>query len=429
LLVGAVRRMGIGTGRGRRGEARIVIGSRTDHRDLEAAWRCGKSRLGGRDLGEEGYVLVSGRDGVALVAEGTAGAFYGIQTLRQLVEGRGGNMSVPRALVGDVPAKGFRGMHIATGGAGVFPQLVSLVTDILPEYKVNTLILGVGYFYRFESHPEIKTAEPFTRSQIRRLVGLCRERCIRVIPLLNCLGHQSWRTERIGALLRAYPEFNETPGKMNITYCYSWCPSDRRVYRVVFDLVDELMDAFESDAFHVGMDEVFELGECRRCRGRDPAELFAGAVCDMHRHIVGRRGRRMLMWGDRLIDGRRTPYNRMNGARNGTHPALRRIPRDILICDWHYHTHRTYPSVERFRRAGFDFVSCSYRKPRAVGAFMRYAGRHGGGRYLGHLDTNWGDSRRGLECLLSGESGVSGSADAFRRGMRVAWQGVRRRER
>jgi hypothetical protein len=416
LLTGALRKLGISAG----GKGKLLIGSRDDGPELERAWKKGRARLPGGKLGEEGYVLVSDRDGVAIVADGVGGAFYGVQTLGQLVR-RG---SVPKALVADVPVNAFRGMHISTGGTKSYAQIIGLLEGVLPQYKVNTLVLGIGYFYRFRSHPELKQENQFTRSQVKHIVKLSRERCIRVIPEMNCLGHQSWRTERIGALLRAYPEFNETPGKRNITYCYSWCPSDPRVYRVVFDLIDELVDVFEADAFHAGMDEVFELGECPRCRGKGVANLYAKAVNDIHRHVVGRRGTQMLMWGDRLIDGAKTPYNRMNGARNGTHPAIRMIPRDILICDWHYHTHRSYPSVQRFRRAGFDFVTCSYQKPRAVGAFMRYAARHGGKRCIGHLDTNWGEGKRGLECLLAGKVGESGPADAFRRGLDLAWRGA-----
>jgi len=416
IVAGALAKLGIRTG----GNARLLIGSRKDAPELAHAWRKGKTRLPGGKLGEEGYVLVSDSDGIRIVVDGVRGAFYGIQTLVQLVTGG----AVPKALVADVPVNEFRGMHISTGGAKSYAKITRLIEEVLPVYKVNTLVLGIGYLYRFKSHPELKSAQPFTSSQVKRIVKLCRERCIRVIPELNCLGHQSWRTERIGALLRAYPEFNETPGKQNITYCYSWCPSDPRVYRVVFDLIDELIDVFKTDAFHVGMDEVFELGECPRCRGKGAAELFAKAVNDMYRHVVGRRRKQMLMWGDRLIDGSRTPYNRMNGARNGTHPALRMIPRDILICDWHYHTHRSYPSVQRFRKAGFDFVTCSYQKPRAVGTFMRYAAEHGGRRWIGHLDTNWGEGKRGLECLLDGKVGVSGPADAFRRGLDLAWRGA-----
>jgi len=76
--------------------------------------------------------------------------------------------------------------------------------------------------------------------------------------------------------------------------------------------VDEICEAFETDAFHAGMDEVFYLGEarCPRCGGKDKAELFAGevqllrdhlhakaAALDLGRPTVGRQGHRLGMGG------------------------------------------------------------------------------------------------------------------------------------
>src|SRR5205085_11379595 len=91
-------------------------------------------------------------------------------------------------------------------------------------------------------------------------------------------------------------------------YCRSWCPFHPEVNKVVFALMDELIDAFDADAFHVGMDEVFILGQCPRCKGKENADLFAKAVNDLHAHLVGKRKLQMLMWGDRLLEGKTTGY-------------------------------------------------------------------------------------------------------------------------
>ena len=103
---------------------------------------------------------------------------------------------------------------------------------------------------------------------------------IRLIPQFNCLGHQSWSKTTL-PLLTKYPEFDETPGQFpgntNI-YCRSWCPQHPEVNQLVFALVDELVDAFEADAFHVGMDEVFLIASehCSRCKGGDSGQ----ALCE-----------------------------------------------------------------------------------------------------------------------------------------------------
>ena len=53
------------------------------------------------------------------------------------------------------------------------------------------------------------------------------------------------------------------------------------------------------------MDEVFYIGEdnCPRCSGRDKAELFAGEVTKIRNHLA-LKNRRLMIWGDRLIDGK-----------------------------------------------------------------------------------------------------------------------------
>ena len=56
-------------------------------------------------------------------------------------------------------------------------------------------------------------------------------------------------------LLRAHPELDETPGKYPGNagiYCRSYCPLHPKVHEIVFDLIDELVEATGADAFHAG---------------------------------------------------------------------------------------------------------------------------------------------------------------------------------
>ena len=102
------------------------------------------------------------------------------------------------------------------------------------------------------------------------------------------------------------PEKYEWPNADKL-YCKSYCPLHPEVHKVVFDVVDEICDAFETNAFHAGMDEVFYLGEdkCPRCGGRDKAELFANEIRLIRDHLA-QKNRRFWIWGDRLIDGKTT---------------------------------------------------------------------------------------------------------------------------
>ena len=45
---------------------------------------------------------------------------------------------------------------------------------------------------------------------------------------------------------------------------------------------------------------------------------------------------------------------------NNTHRAIDMIPKDIIICDWHYE--KAEPTAAYFALKGFDVASCSWRK-------------------------------------------------------------------
>jgi hypothetical protein len=180
--------------------------------------------------------------------------------------------------------------------------------------------------------------------------------------MINLLGHQSWARTTFG-LLRAHPEFDETPGKYprnEGTYCRSYCPLHPELHDVVFGLIDELAAAADADAFHVGMDEVFLLGDdaCSRCKGRNKADLLAGEVRALHDHLAESH-RTLWMWGDRFLDGEITGMGEWEAAKNGTAAALRSVPKDIVICDWHYRT--AHPSAAYFALEGFNVLSAPWR--------------------------------------------------------------------
>ena len=105
-----------------------------------------------------------------------------------------------------------------------------LIAEGLAPLGFNALILEVDYGFQFQSHPELD-ARGLSKDQARELVEICREHGIRLIPLMNCLGHQSWGA-RPGTLLAKYPQFDETPGipqDDEKIYCREWCPSHPEV--------------------------------------------------------------------------------------------------------------------------------------------------------------------------------------------------------
>ena len=289
--------------------------------------------------------------------------------------------------------KPWLGVHVSLGNRNQAAALTQVV-GALADLGINVIIGEINYGFEYQSHPELRSDRSVSKEQIAALVAECRKRQVRLIPQFQCLGHQSWSRNTF-SLLTKYPQFDESPGQYPNNegiYCRSWCPLHPDVNPIVFSLMDELLDAFEADALHVGMDEVFLIGEdsCPRCKGKDKAELFAKAVNDYHQHLVGEKKIEMLMWGDRLIDANTIKYGKWEASANGTARAIDLIPRDIVICDWHYEPRAAYESVPMFIEKGFRVWPASWKNPQAAQALIDYSRTQNHPRMLGHLNTTWG---------------------------------------
>lgn len=297
-----------------------------------------------------------------------------------------------------------RGLCIAAPQPGELDRFIKFINEELASRSVNTLILRVDFNYQYESHPELSDSGSLSKSDIKKLVEVCKKNSILLIPQVNLLGHQSW-AGKIGNLLKVYPEFDETPQvKMPVKYiwpnadglyCKSYCPLHPGVHAVVFDLVDEICSVFETSAFHAGMDEVFYIGEaqCTRCSGRDKAELFAGEVRTIRDHLA-EKGRKLWIWGDRLLDGKTTGLGEWEASYNNTYRAVDMIPEDVIICDWHYERPDQTPVY--FAMKGLSVVTCPWRiaenavqQTRDMFRFRRSATPEMKERYQGIIQTIW----------------------------------------
>jgi hypothetical protein len=292
----------------------------------------------------------------------------------------------------------WRGVHVPAWD----DQQLDALDHELPQFAadgVNAMVIEVDCNFDFQSHPELRPAKFVTKAKAREFTAAARQLGIKVIPEFNCLGHQSWAGTTL-PLLAKYPQLDETPGKFTDNkgiYCRSWCPQNPEVYRIVFPLIDEIADAFQADMFHVGMDEVFIIADksCPRCHDEDPAKLFAECVNKLHEHIVGERKMQMLMWGDRLLNAHTMGNHMYEESMNGTWPAADMIPKDIIICDWHYDYHTNYPSVPYFLSKGFRVWPSGFRPLKATEAFSQFSleQREQNRNVIGYLCTTWSESR------------------------------------
>ena len=297
--------------------------------------------------------------------------------------------------------KPWRALHLLDYNTDAALDALGQNLPTLAQRGINVIILEVDYNFAFKSHPELKRGDnPITREGARRFAALCRKSNIRLIPEFQSLGHQSWKAETF-PLLTVYPKFDLTPGAFPNNegiYCREWDPLNAEVWQVVFKLLDEIIDAFRADAMHVGMDEVFLLGseQSPSTKGQDPAVLFAKAVNELHQHLVGKRRVEMLMWSDRLVDGQKYDLGEWEASKNGTAAAIDMIPKDIIMCPWHYEVRESYPSIPMFIAKGFRVLPAGWKNVDATKALMTYGRTQVDEKMLGHMFTTWGVQKEGL---------------------------------
>jgi hypothetical protein len=299
------------------------------------------------------------------------------------------------------PKQPWQALHLLNYDTDADLDALTQNLEPLAKQGINVIILEVDYNFAFKSHPELRHgASPITREGARRFAAACRKQNIRLIPEFQSLGHQSWKAETF-PLLTVYPKFDLTPGAFPNNegiYCREWDPTNPEVWRVVFALMDEIIDAFHADALHVGMDEVFLLGseQSPATKGQDPGALFAKAVNELHQHLAGKRKVEMLMWGDRLIDGKKFDLGEWEASINGTAAAVDLIPKDIIICPWHYEQRESYLSIPMFLEKGFRVLPASWKNVDATKALIQFNRVHAGPRLLGHMFTTWGVKKEEL---------------------------------
>ena len=284
-------------------------------------------------------------------------------------------------------------------------DLEKLGQDIvnLAEKGVNVCILEVDYHYTYESHPELRQGKnTITKKAARKFAGICHKLGMKLFVEFQCLGHQSWAKETF-PLLTVYPEFDLTPGEFPDNeglYCREWDPMNPKINEIVFSLIGELIDGFKADGVHVGMDEIFLLGDEKSpsTKGMDPAELYAKVVNELYDFIGKEKKVEMLMWADRFIDSKVHTYGDWEASANRTAPAIDMVSKEIIMCDWHYEPLKTYKmesysSIGMFLEKGFRVLPTSWNDIEVTKALINNSLAYDNDRMLGHLFTAWGRYR------------------------------------
>jgi hypothetical protein len=373
------------------GAGAIVLGEPSLNPLAAAACRAAGVSVAAADPGPEGYVLAASPAAIVVAGCDRRGTYWGVQTLLQLLRaGPSGAATVSGVAIRDWPDFPMRivDWSIRDKETGFQRRMIE---NLLARYKVNTLLLecqGIAW----ETHPELnpRGAKP---KDVAELVRWANEHFIEVIPQIQSLGHcDDW-------LLQAHRELAENPQAP-----YDYCPSNPDTYKLLFDLYGEVEKIFHPRYFHVGHDELSpDFGTCPRCKGKSPAQLFAGDVRKL-RDYWAQRSVPIILWGDMLLDAAKLPG--AQGSFNGGRPlqvgdALPLLPKDVIISDWHYGDNYTeFPSLARFKSFGLRTIATPWALPGNIWNFTR-AARRGGS--LGVIGSTWCDvsgPERDPDCLV-----------------------------
>lgn len=325
-----------------------------------------------QELGEEGYEL-SITDRVEIRAATAAGAFYGAQTLRQLLPAQAFRsapiasdaVELPQLEIRDTPRFGYRGVMVDVARHFLpKPDLLRFIATIA-NLKINVLHLHltddqgwrveirafprlteVGSHrtrssrgaWRWQEYEETPHGGYYTQDDIREIVAYAAARNITVLPEIDVPGHSQ-------AAIAAYPHLARLEEEVEVWP--RWGINDLVLdpreetldfYRQVFD---EVIELFPGRWIGLGGDEVpfrqwqqdpslIRWAEEQGLSGVE--ELHEWFVCQLAEHVAA-RGRTPVVWDELAGAG---------------------LPPGTLVHAW-----RTDDVITRAHEAGQPVVVCT----------------------------------------------------------------------
>ncbi|MCX6926657.1 MAG: beta-N-acetylhexosaminidase [Verrucomicrobia bacterium] len=293
-------------------------------------------------LGAEGYELTVGTNSVVVRAGKSAGLFYGVQTLLQMLPTEvyaaqpvaGVDWKVPCFRIEDQPRFKWRGLLLDVARHFFTKEEVKQLVDAMALQKLNTLQLHLtddqGWRIEIKRYPQLtqigawrKDAgfglDPkastaygpdgryggyFTQEDIRELVAYARGRHITIVPEIEMPGHAS-------AALAAFPELScnggpYTPNAEGGVFAGVYCAGKDETFEFLQNVLTEVRQLFPGAYIHIGGDEVPKDNwkKCARCQARikelglkNEHELQSYFVHRIEKFING-QGRNLIGWSE-----------------------------------------------------------------------------------------------------------------------------------
>ena len=249
-----------------------------------------------QEMQPEGYVILPDANGtrnagLALTADTSAGIFYALQTVKQLIVGDGPTAVLHLATIRDWPAMQYRGLHddLSRGPVDTLEFQKKLIRT-LAAYKAN---LYSPYFEHTQQYASNPLAAPpggsISAADARELVAYAAQYHVTVVPEQEAFGH-------LQHLLRfdQYSDLAETPHGSVLA------PGQPGSLALIKQEFAELAQLYPSPFLHVGADETIDLGIGQTKAAVDKDGLGKVYLDFMQQIDTTLRPlhRRLLFWGD-----------------------------------------------------------------------------------------------------------------------------------
>lgn len=356
-------------------------------------------------LNGEAYTLAITQDKITLTADGAAGLFYGIQTLRQVFT----HEKIPCLYIEDMPDFGYRGFyHDVTRGKVPKAETLKKLIDEMAYYKMNSLQLYVEHTFAFEEYADsIDRTGYLTAEEIRELDDYCYENFIEFIPSLSCFGHlyellQKDQYKELRELENYEQEYATFRERM---FHHTIDPTNPKSFALIKSLIDQYMPLFRSDKFNICCDETFDL-QIGRHKDMDTGQLYVEFVKQIAEYIRS-KGKTVMMWADILLKHQE---------------VIEDLPEDIQFLNWYYDENPREEDIALFQKLNRTQIVCP-----GTGTWTNFVENVAteevnicrmaelGYRYgaEGVLNTNWGDFGNPCSLELAMYGMVLGAAKSW----------------
>ena len=288
-------------------------------------------------LPTEGYEIEVAPTGAVIRSSADAGAFYAQQTLQQL---RAADGSMPCVAIRDAPRFAWRGFMLDSSRHFQTTDDIKRWLDLLAMHKLNVfhwhLVDDHGWRFESKKYPLLTQVgawreQPpvgryggfYTQQEMRDVVAYAAKLHITVVPEIEMPGHSR-------ALLAAYPNLACGGTKTEVDHFFDFpmneqkfpsvpgsnvlCAGKEDAFRMLEDILTEVMGIFPGKYIHCGGDEVSmeAWNGCKDCQAAMKAKNLANGH-QLQAYFMGRmetfltaHGRKMIGW-DEILEGGLTP--------------------------------------------------------------------------------------------------------------------------